>query len=823
MAKIVLNDVGSGFNLSKINANFQLIEDELNNKVLYRDNVDGEANQWVDTQDANSQRLINLPNAINPTEPVTLAQFNAQSGGTKTTSTLRQLHTATAGQTVFSSPEYVIGSNNLSVYINGVKQNSEAYSETTTTSLTLSEGAELGDKVEVLVNELQESTDQVGATNVTYDGTTVGVVLDALTVDTIAAAKALDLQVGKKVKTWGYTTAGDGGGAEYQVVAGGTGTDDGGSYHDMNNGNQLELIHNGIISAKTFGATGSGDETTVIKNLFTAAAGKTIILEKDLDCSVSTAASSLLVNTNGTVIKGGGKITASDSVNKLIVLSANDCLIENIQLEGDGTFTQSTSVANTDRVALVYVTGDKNTIRDCTLTNGHQNFIHVHSADKNIIHNNKFIGGVASQTDTGYQGIRATDVNDTEITKNKFYLSGTSKTVQAIFLGKFLIDMVDNKVNDNFIEGCFDHGIYSIGSDRSEFNHNIVESDSSGIVVSGKDNTIGDVVGCSIHSNTLSVGTAVGSTTPAIYARDCNNFNISNNIISGFPTGISLTPVQYNTNNNTLDGNIISGNTITGFTNIGISMSKGGLTAGSFSYNVFSGNSIAGGAGITNTSVGVSMSIGQVASVDVNNYNKIEGNTIRNVGNAGISISNAAGLSIQDNKLVDVCEDATGTIRAGIYVSACTDAAIDNNKVIDTKGTSTTNYGIDGVNTCVGSVFSNNTIKNVLSIPIRRTQQGGHTNSHFGNKTGDDPLTGTVTLSAAATTTVNNDNINAGSGYTTYVKLQPINTSAGTLVGSTKSPVTATGDYVSGTSFKIRTADGAAAVGTEQFFYEIIG
>lgn len=76
--------------------------------------------------------------------------------------------------------------------------------------------------------------------------------------NTIAQAKAdTNLKVGNRVKTWGYNTIGDGGGAEYRVVAGGTGTDDGGSYHDMSNGNQLELIHDGKINVKTFGALGA--------------------------------------------------------------------------------------------------------------------------------------------------------------------------------------------------------------------------------------------------------------------------------------------------------------------------------------------------------------------------------------------------------------------------------------------------------------------------------------------------------------------------------------------------------------------------------------
>lgn len=77
--------------------------------------------------------------------------------------------------------------------------------------------------------------------------------------NTIAQAKAdTGLAIGDRVKTAGYTTAGDGGGAEYIVVAGGTGTDDGGSYHDMANGLQLQLVVDRPVSVKVFGAKGDG-------------------------------------------------------------------------------------------------------------------------------------------------------------------------------------------------------------------------------------------------------------------------------------------------------------------------------------------------------------------------------------------------------------------------------------------------------------------------------------------------------------------------------------------------------------------------------------
>lgn len=59
MSKIDLDPITSGYNLSKINANFQKVEDELNNKVLYRDPPTGEPNSMSSNLDMNSRSILN--------------------------------------------------------------------------------------------------------------------------------------------------------------------------------------------------------------------------------------------------------------------------------------------------------------------------------------------------------------------------------------------------------------------------------------------------------------------------------------------------------------------------------------------------------------------------------------------------------------------------------------------------------------------------------------------------------------------------------------------------------------------------------------------
>lgn len=59
MSKIDLDPITSGYNLSKINSNFQKVEDELNNKVLYRDSPAGEPNSMSSNLDMNSKSILN--------------------------------------------------------------------------------------------------------------------------------------------------------------------------------------------------------------------------------------------------------------------------------------------------------------------------------------------------------------------------------------------------------------------------------------------------------------------------------------------------------------------------------------------------------------------------------------------------------------------------------------------------------------------------------------------------------------------------------------------------------------------------------------------
>ena len=78
MTKVTLDPINNTYgSTTKINANSITVANELNNKVLYRDNPDGEANQMENSLDMNNNRIHNLPDALTNQEPVTYSQLLA--------------------------------------------------------------------------------------------------------------------------------------------------------------------------------------------------------------------------------------------------------------------------------------------------------------------------------------------------------------------------------------------------------------------------------------------------------------------------------------------------------------------------------------------------------------------------------------------------------------------------------------------------------------------------------------------------------------------------------------------------------------------------
>jgi hypothetical protein len=87
MAKIDLNTVSSGYlSQAALNANFTAIENEFQNKVLYRDNPSGEPNSMQNDLDMNGFHILNAGN-INPVDADTISYtFDDSAAETRTIS-----------------------------------------------------------------------------------------------------------------------------------------------------------------------------------------------------------------------------------------------------------------------------------------------------------------------------------------------------------------------------------------------------------------------------------------------------------------------------------------------------------------------------------------------------------------------------------------------------------------------------------------------------------------------------------------------------------------------------------------------------------------
>jgi hypothetical protein len=156
MAKLTLNTIGSRYgSIDALNANNDLVEAALEN-TLSRDGT-GPNNMEV-ALDMDSNRVINMADGVGNQDAATIKQVNSiiASLSTGIIASLKERQDATAGQTVFTlaAIEYFPGSNNLAVYINGVRQYSgESYTETNSTTVTFSSGLNVGAEVLFITNE----------------------------------------------------------------------------------------------------------------------------------------------------------------------------------------------------------------------------------------------------------------------------------------------------------------------------------------------------------------------------------------------------------------------------------------------------------------------------------------------------------------------------------------------------------------------------------------------------------------------------------------------------------------------------------------------
>lgn len=154
--------------------------------------------------------------------------------------------------------------------------------------------------------------------------------------DSVADMKASRLVTpGARVRTLGYYSPGDGGGNDYEIVAAGTGTDDGGSFVDLS-GSGLQakgLFVDGVVNVKEFGARGDGvsDAASAINNCisFLSAAGGGVAYVPAGDYVVG----STIVMRSNTTLEGDGTtsriLSSATDKNDVITNESADLLDTN--------------------------------------------------------------------------------------------------------------------------------------------------------------------------------------------------------------------------------------------------------------------------------------------------------------------------------------------------------------------------------------------------------------------------------------------------------------------------------------------------------------
>lgn len=176
MAKITLNDITSGYaTTTQLNTLFQQVEDELNNKVLYKDSPVGEPNSMANDLDMDSNDILNVKDV--DVQSLSIAGSDVVIGNLSATEV--ETITLTSGQqtVVFTNPTnaatFFLSGNDVD---NGRLDNGIDYSVNhTTKTVTLTESYPAGTRLMmVYMDSTVTQTDQ--ANNVTYTPAGVGAV-----------------------------------------------------------------------------------------------------------------------------------------------------------------------------------------------------------------------------------------------------------------------------------------------------------------------------------------------------------------------------------------------------------------------------------------------------------------------------------------------------------------------------------------------------------------------------------------------------------------------------------------------------------------------
>jgi hypothetical protein len=309
----------------------------------------------------------------------------------------------------------------------------------------------------------------------------------------------------------------------------------------------------------------------------------------------------------------------------------------------------------------------------------------------------------------------------------------------------------------------------------------------------GNENVISNnqVIG---NPNTI-VGTGFKGTLTSVYRFD-GDYNLCIGNYSDFcAAGVTCLSSK---------GNVISNNTFLRCGQLGVVAFEQAGYVGTLSGTTITNNTISFDAtmGYSLGIGGIQVTVSQSAAENI----LVNGNFIDTFTNGSGAAINIKGTAAYKIKNVAINDNHIAHSVNGVLINHVEESAVSGNLMNDI-----TNVMVIQSSTCAANFVTNNFSASAAAI----LDSGYSTDSTYsGNQCTVAPLQGTFTMPAA------NNLIVTHGGTRVYAKvfLQPINAAAATLMGSSKAL------YVTITqpNFRVFTADGTAAAGTEIFSYNIV-
>ncbi len=258
MAKIVLNDVTNISSLSVINANFDKIEQTLQDEVFFRDNVSGETNTIQQDVDFNGFTLLNVGGTV-----PSLDSFPGKYLGVFATD-------PTVTSTGAAVSEGMLYFRTGSPFQAMMVYTSSGWVEASPTSLTITTSIDPS----LFASDLEVAGGTITGKVISPQALQNGLVIDiSKNVDNISALKALDKTLVTVANTKGYYVPGDNGSGIYwydssDVIS----VDNGGTVIVATDGGRWKLLINGEVTVRQFGAKGdnASDDTLAIQSAINA-------------------------------------------------------------------------------------------------------------------------------------------------------------------------------------------------------------------------------------------------------------------------------------------------------------------------------------------------------------------------------------------------------------------------------------------------------------------------------------------------------------------------------------------------------------------------